>query len=136
MPSAAADPHLALAIDRYTAAVAELRGVGADAVVDGRDAAIVIAEVEAVNGQAHAFGLDLQLQIGARGLHKADGHASAKVMVRHCGNLSDAEALRRSKAARVMRDLPVIGEAHPLGGWGCRSWIGWPGSTATPGSPI
>ena len=45
---------------------------------------------------ARAAQIDLVNEIDGRGLHDADGHRSAKVMVRHVAHLSDAEALRRA----------------------------------------
>lgn len=54
-------------------------------------------------------------EIDRRGLHKTDGHASARVLVRHAANLSDGEALRRAKTQRALRDLPAVAAAFRRG---------------------
>ena len=115
MPSAAADPRLAAALTGLDEALVELRAAGADAIVDARDASVVVRELEAGHRQVQALALDVQLEISRRGLHQPDGHATAKVMVRHTANLSDREAARRTGAARVMRDLPAVAEGHRTG---------------------
>lgn len=53
--------------------------------------------------------------IERRGLHRADGHASAKVLVRHVAGLADDEAARRARAARTLRDLPEVAAAFAAG---------------------
>ncbi len=44
--------------------------------------------------------------IDRKGLYRADGHRSAKVMVRHVAKLSGAEAAARARSAKALRDLP------------------------------
>jgi hypothetical protein len=42
-------------------------------------------------------------------LHTADGHGSAKIMVRHVARLTDAEATARAKTARLAQaTLPKV----------------------------
>jgi hypothetical protein len=46
--------------------------------------------------------------IQRRVLHTADGHGSAKIMVRHVAHLTKAEATARAKTARLARDMPKV----------------------------
>ncbi|HWJ63983.1 MAG TPA: DUF222 domain-containing protein [Acidimicrobiales bacterium] len=110
----AADPEVAAALDRFHAAAADLVAVGLTP-VDGDDAAAVIRGLEAGARIASAAQVDLLDEVDRLGLHHADGHRTAKVMVRHTAHLSDAEALRRAKAARVARDLPEVAAAFRAG---------------------
>ncbi|MGI8936694.1 MAG: DUF222 domain-containing protein [Iamia sp.] len=59
--------------------------------------------------------VELLAQIDRAGLHRVDGHASAKVMVRHTAKLSNPEAARRARAARALRDLPLVAAALRAG---------------------
>jgi len=54
-------------------------------------------------------------RIERRGLHRLDGHRSAKVMVRHVAHLSEPEARRRASAARALRELPEVKAAFSAG---------------------
>ena len=98
---------VAEAPDRFHAAAADLLTVGL-VPHDADDANGVIRSLEAGTRIARAAQIDLVNEIDRQGLHHADGHRTAKVMVRHTAHLSDAEALRRAKAARVLRDLPQV----------------------------
>ena len=93
----AADPEVAGALDAFCAASDLLLGVGL-VPVDGVDALAVVRGLEQGARVVRAAQVALVDEIDRRGLHKGDGHASAKVLVRHAANLSDAEALRRAKA--------------------------------------
>ncbi len=53
--------------------------------------------------------------IDRKGLHRTDGHHSAKIMVRHVARLSGAEAAARAKTARALRDLPETRAAFRAG---------------------
>jgi hypothetical protein len=112
--SAAIDPKVAAALDAARAAVAELQACG-DLVADARDAITVVREVEALARSVRSCQVGLVAEIEGRGLHQADGHASAKVMVRHVANLSEAEAARRARSAKALRDLPAVAEAFAAG---------------------
>jgi hypothetical protein len=48
-------------------------------------------------------------------LHTADGHGSAKIMVRHVARLTEAEALARAKTARLGRHLSKVTAAWKAG---------------------
>ncbi len=56
--------------------------------------------------------------IARSGLHKIDGHASAKIMVRHTCRLSGTEAARRERQERALRDLTLVADAYRAGGIG------------------
>ncbi len=49
------------------------------------------------------------------GLHQVDGHASAKVLVRHACRLSGSEALRRERLEDTLRHLPLVADAYRAG---------------------
>jgi len=104
------------AIERVSAGLDEL-AVALEGWVpaDADDAARGIRETEALGRRLHAMQVGVLSAVDRSGAHRADGHASAKVMVRHCGNLSNAEALRRSQVASALRDLPVVAAAHAAG---------------------
>jgi hypothetical protein len=53
--------------------------------------------------------------IQRRVLHTADGHGSAKIMVRHVAHLTNAEATARAKTARLARDMPKVTTAWKAG---------------------
>lgn len=74
-----------------------------------------VRAAERLGRRGHALALAVQDRIDRSGVHKGDGHASAKVMVRHGANLSRAEALRRQRAVRMGRDLPAVAAAHAEG---------------------
>mgnify|MGYP006945919272 CR=1 FL=1 len=68
----------------------------------------VVARMEQIARQAHALALELQTEVDSRGLHLTDGHASAKVLVRHAGQLSSQEASRRAKAVQKYWQTALI----------------------------
>ncbi|MEZ5411473.1 MAG: DUF222 domain-containing protein [Acidimicrobiales bacterium] len=57
-------------------------------------------------------------QIARSGLHKVDGHVSAKVMVRRTCRLSGLEATRRERQERALGDLTLVGDAYRAGAIG------------------
>ncbi len=76
--------------------------------VDPGDALVVVRELEVLQRRLRALQVDALDRIQQRGLHRHDGHASAKVLVRHAGRLSNPEAMRRAAAATMLRDLPLV----------------------------
>jgi hypothetical protein len=110
----AADPVVADVLDSFRAAADRLLSVGLTP-VDGVDASAVVRGLERGARVVRAAQVGLLDEVDRRGLHKADGHASAKVQVRHAANLSDAEAFRRAKAQRALRDLPAVAAAFRAG---------------------
>ena len=112
--SCAADRGVGEVLDAARAATGAVARTSL-APADGIDALAVARELEVSGRQVRAAQIGLVDEIDRRGLHKGDGHASAKVMVRFAANLSDAEALRRAKAARALRQLPTIRERFVQG---------------------
>jgi len=78
---------------------------------DAGDAIAMVRELEVVGRKAAALAIKVQSNIDERGLYAADGHGSAKIMVRHLGRLSGPDAHRRSQAARALADLPCVAAA-------------------------
>ncbi|CAN5904178.1 hypothetical protein BH23ACT2_BH23ACT2_22310 [soil metagenome] len=110
----ASNTATAAALRQIDAGLDALRAAGVDP-VDAADASDLIGEVEHVGRRVRAAQVELVDQIDRQGLHRADGHASAKVLVRHVAGLSDAEAHRRASAARALRSLPAVREAFAVG---------------------
>ncbi|MEO9220745.1 MAG: HNH endonuclease signature motif containing protein [Mycobacteriaceae bacterium] len=113
---------VSMVLDPGTAAALELLGAGVDAVVaagvapvDGPDAVVVVRELEVLVRRLRAQQVAVVEAIDRGGLHRVDGHGSAKVMVRHVARLSSGEAHRRASAARALRDLPAVAEAFRAG---------------------
>jgi hypothetical protein len=112
---------LALRDPRAQAVFADL-----DAAVDALDALELdpadVAEVveltrrvEGVGRRVRAKEIGLLAAIEERGLHRPDGHASARVMVGHIGHLSEPEAKRRDRARRMFADMPAVKMAMATG---------------------
>lgn len=76
----------------------------------------MITEFEVVSRQVDAFKAEVLASIDRTGVHALDGHRTAKAMVAHNAQLSNAEVERRRKAARVLDALPLLRERY-LGGW-------------------
>ncbi len=75
----------------------------------------MIGEFESLARQIESLRLDAQVAIEHRGLHREDGHASAKVMVRHVAKLPNGEATVREQTVRMRRDLSEIATALGAG---------------------
>jgi hypothetical protein len=110
----AADPVVAEVLDAFCAASDRLVSVGLTP-VDGVDALAVARGLERGARVVRAAQVGLLDEVDRRGFHKADGFASAKVLVRHAANLSDGEALRRARAQRALRDLLAVAAAFRAG---------------------
>ena len=108
------DPATAEALDGLAAAVDALvaAGVTPD---DAADARVLIAEVESIGRRVDAVQVGLVDEIDRTGAYRADGHFSAKVMVRHEANLSGPEAHRRASAAKTLRVMPEVRSAFSSG---------------------
>ena len=117
MADAAIDGTGGGALGRASAALDDLFAAGIEP-VDADHARELIVAVERLARRVRAAQVAVLDQIDRRGLHRADGHASAKVVVRHHAKTSDPEALRRAKACRMLRDLPAIGAAWRAGAVG------------------
>ncbi|CAN5744696.1 hypothetical protein BH23ACT2_BH23ACT2_18070 [soil metagenome] len=114
MRSQVLDEATAEAFDRLSAGLDALSVAGVEP-VDARDATTVIGELEVVARRVRALQIEAVDAIDQRDLHRVDGHASAKVLVRHLAQLSGAEASRTAGAARALRDLPAVRQAFRFG---------------------
>ncbi len=83
--------------------------------VDSADAIGLINKLEKLGRRLDAARVELVDVIDRKGLHRADGHHSAKIMVRHVAKLSGAEAAARARTAKALRDLPDTREAFGAG---------------------
>jgi hypothetical protein len=114
MGSQVADREVAAAIDAAHAALDALGAAGV-AAFDAHDAVELVRDVERLVRRTRAVAVDVVDGIDRAGWHRADGHASAKVMVRHVARLSSAEAGRRMADAKALRDLSEVAEAYRAG---------------------
>ena len=90
----------------------ELTEIPSIEIRDSKHLAAVMARIESVKRRAHALSIDLLEASEQAGLHYQDGHASAKVMIRHVNKLSGGEAAGREKCRRMFRKLPLIAGAY------------------------
>lgn len=100
MESASALEKVAEGLDELLASGVEPSNSGA--------AIEVIRAVESVTRRIAAVQSELLDVIDRRVLYAADGHTSAKVMVRHVAKLSAGEAAGRAKTARMLSDLDEV----------------------------
>ncbi len=112
--SGVADRAAARALADAEAAIDALFAAGVDP-ADSRDAVIWIEELERLGRRVDAARSALVERIQSKVLHTADGHGSAKIMVRHVARLTEAEALARSKTARLGRHLSKVTAAWKAG---------------------
>jgi hypothetical protein len=87
--------------------------------VDGRDAYPLARRLEGIGRRVSSHQLVLIGDIDRRRLHAEDGHRSARGLVAVAADLSPAEAGRRAKAARMLRDLPAVAASLRAGRLGC-----------------
>ncbi len=110
----ACDPTTSEAMDALTAAVDALRSAGVTP-SDADHARELIVALETEARRVRSLQVELVAEIDRTGACVLDGHRSAKVMVRHIGNLSGAEAHRRAASAKALRHLPKVREAFAAG---------------------
>ncbi len=114
MGSKVLDPVLREAIDEVAAGLDAVFAAGL-APHDARDAVTMIRDLEAQGRRMDAAQVALLGEVDRGKWFRPDGHASAKVMVRHIGHLSEPEAKRRASVARALRDLPEVSERFEAG---------------------
>lgn len=114
MASEVASSALAEAIEQVAAGLDALRAAGV-VPADREDARRIVREVEALGRKVDAAQIEVLDQLDRSSLHRYEGHASAKVMTRHVGRLSGAEANRRSQVMAALRELPLVAEAYREG---------------------
>lgn len=81
----------------------------------GQDASNCIRRVEQLRRRADGASLKLLNEIKRAELHREDGFASAKSMMRHHAKLSNGEAAERDRAARLCSALPQFETAYTQG---------------------
>ncbi|NLV56321.1 MAG: hypothetical protein GXY13_11990, partial [Acidimicrobiales bacterium] len=87
------DTATAEALDALSASVDALLAAGVSPFgVD--DARVLIGEVESLARRVRAVQVELVDAIDRSGVHRVDGHRSARAMVAHGANLSGPEAAR------------------------------------------
>ncbi len=86
--------------------------------VDVDEAAAITRRVEQVGRRVHAVQLEVVEAIEASGAHRADGHASASILVAHVGRLSQPEGKRRNRARRMLAAMPGVKAALGAGSIG------------------
>ena len=107
-----ADALLSAVVKGCESVEAVLSSLRDDEVVD------LVTELELQARRTGALQLAVMDQVHDRGLFRADGHASAKDMVRHVGALSPGEAAGREKARRALQTLPAVRGAYCKGSIG------------------
>ena len=107
MESAVVDRELGQVFETLDGCLDALFRVGV-APVDGRDAIVMIAELERLGRRVDAAKAEVVAAVDHSGVFREDRHASAKVMVRHVAQLANREAARRARVANALRDLPAL----------------------------
>lgn len=79
------------------------------------DAYAVVRRLDRVGRRLRALQVRALQEIDRGGWHQADGHASAKVMVRCAANLTSAEAHRLESVRQALAALPIVEEAFAQG---------------------
>lgn len=102
------------ALGALEAAVDDLLGVDLEG-LDADRAAAAIAGLERECRRLQAAQIELLAAVDSSGAYAADGHFSAKVMMRHHARLSGVEASRRDGVRRALRDLPLVTESYRCG---------------------
>ena len=110
MESAVVDRELGRVFEALAADVDALFETGV-APADGRDAIVVIGELERLGRRLDAARAELVAAVDRSGVFRDDRHASAKVMVRHVAKMANPTAARRARVAKALRDLPAVAAA-------------------------
>jgi uncharacterized protein DUF222 len=82
---------------------------------DAAEARKLVAEAEKARRRLGAVELRLMAEVERTRSYQADGHLSAKVMVRHVAKLSNGEAAARARGIQMLVDLDDIGAALAAG---------------------
>lgn len=97
--------------------ISRLQAGGLDRIVDA-DVRAMVAAVEVEARRLASVQVELLAAVDYRALYSIDGHANAKVMVRHLCRLSPAHAASRMRIVKAVRDLPALEAAWAQGGIG------------------
>ncbi len=114
MASKVENPEIAAAIDTAATGLAMLLDTGVRP-ENSRDAITLISELEQLRRVADALTVEVLAEIDDNRWHLADGHASAKTMVRHIARLSNSEATTRARMAKTTTTLPDVWDAYREG---------------------
>ncbi len=114
MKSGVVDRGVAAAIEQIVAGFTALE-TAACVPSNSRDATTLIREVEQVRRLADSASVQVMAGIDESRFHLADGHSSAKTMVRHHARLSNGEAAIRERVGRLIETCPDIGKAYQAG---------------------
>jgi len=82
---------------------------------DPAEARALVAEAEKARRRLGAVQIQLLADVERTDTFRFDGHASAKVMVRHVAKLSNSSAAARRRGARMIVDLHEVGAALSAG---------------------
>jgi len=109
-----ANTEMAEAIDTIGSGIDALFTAGLKP-VNSRDAITCIRQIEVLRRRIDAAAVELQTEIDDACFHGADGHGSAKIMVRTYAKLSNDEAAARDKTRKVLAALPEVAAAYRAG---------------------
>jgi hypothetical protein len=101
------DPRAQAVFDRLDGVLDELDGLDLE-LGDVGEAVGLTRRMERVGRRIRAHQIDVIEAIEEQGLHRPDGHRSARVMTEHVGRLSEPEAKRRDQARRMFADMPGV----------------------------
>ena len=115
MGSEVTNTELGKAIDQIVDGFAALQAAGVDP-ANAREAITLIRKVEQIRRLADAASVSVMASIDEQCFHLADGHASAKAMVRHHARLSKSEAAARERTMKLFETCPQVAEDYRAGG--------------------
>jgi hypothetical protein len=95
------------ALEQAEAALEVLGGVVLEP-GDDAGARELARSVERIQRKVRMLQIGVLTAIDEQGLHEADGHGSARVMVEHVNHLSPPEAKRRDRARRMLAEMPAV----------------------------
>jgi len=108
-PSEAAE-----AVELLNAGIEAVQALNLDA-ARGDEVRLLLAELELSGRRLASTQIGTLTCVQDRALCRADGHFSAKNMIRHIGHLSAAEAAGRDKTVRMFRELRNVKAAFGIG---------------------
>ena len=114
MESGVANPVLASAIVSTANGLDAINASGMSP-ANARDAIVCIREFEVLRRRMDAVQVGLLSAIDEACFYGADGHASAKAMLRHYAKLSSGEAAAQDKTRKVLTAMPEVAVAYWAG---------------------
>jgi len=107
-------PEVVEALEALRAGVDALAALDMSLVSDIEANAFVVS-VECLGRRVDAARVDMTKAASANSWYLRDGHRTAKVMVRHLGQLSPAEGAQRAKLATMFERLQLVAAAYRAG---------------------